>query len=94
MNASEKSVLAVVAHPDDIEFIAAGTMLLLKESGWQTHYLCLSGGDCGSVSTNQSETRRIRREEAIAIDHAQNALAEQGRDGRTEPFAEFFTSGA
>ena len=66
MNASEKSVLAVVAHPDDIEFIAAGTMLLLKESGWQTHYLCLSGGDCGSVSTNQSETRRIRREEAIA----------------------------
>ena len=45
---SSPAVLAVFAHPDDIEFVAAGTLLLLRQSGWETHYLTLSGGDCGA----------------------------------------------
>jgi LmbE family N-acetylglucosaminyl deacetylase len=36
--------LAVVSHPDDIEFYSAGTLLLLREAGWAIHYLTLSGG--------------------------------------------------
>ena len=27
--------LALMAHPDDIEFVAAGTLLLLAEAGWE-----------------------------------------------------------
>ena len=58
--------LAVVAHPDDIEFVAAGTLLLLREAGWRTHVLNLSGGDCGSMTTGPEETRRIRAAEGRA----------------------------
>jgi LmbE family N-acetylglucosaminyl deacetylase len=56
--------LAVAAHPDDIEFCMAGTLLLLQKEGWQTHYLNLAGGQCGSVQHNASRTRLIRRKEA------------------------------
>jgi LmbE family N-acetylglucosaminyl deacetylase len=63
---SAAAVLAVFAHPDDIEFVAAGTLLLLAESGWQTHCLTLSGGDCGSLTEDRDRTRRIRTAEARA----------------------------
>jgi N-acetylglucosamine malate deacetylase 1 len=61
--AERKSVLAVFAHPDDIEFVAAGTLLLLKEQGWDIHYMNLSGGDLGSLKYNRQETRAIRTQE-------------------------------
>jgi len=56
----------VVAHPDDIEFIAAGTLLALRAAGWAIHYLNLSGGDLGSMTTDREETRRIRAAEGRA----------------------------
>ena len=31
--------LAIAAHPDDIEFMMAGTLCLLREAGWEIHYL-------------------------------------------------------
>ena len=31
-------VLAIAAHPDDIEFMMAGTLLLLKEKGCLLNY--------------------------------------------------------
>ena len=62
----QPAALAIMAHPDDIEFVAAGTLLLLREAGWQTHYLNLSGGDCGSMTTGPEETRRIRAAEGRA----------------------------
>ena len=33
---NNKTALAVVAHPDDVEFICAGTLALLKEKGWNS----------------------------------------------------------
>lgn len=42
----------------------AGTLLLLKNRGWQTHYLNLSSGNCGSVKLKSDETRRTRAREA------------------------------
>ncbi|MBI3414401.1 MAG: PIG-L family deacetylase [Verrucomicrobia bacterium] len=56
--------IAIAAHPDDIEFRMAGTLLLLKQAGWETHYLNLSSGNCGSVKLNSTETARRRRAEA------------------------------
>jgi len=61
-----KTALAIGAHPDDIEFHMAGTLLLLKRAGFQTHYLNLAIGNCGSTRHSAAATRRIRKTEAKA----------------------------
>ena len=58
------SVLALFAHPDDIEFVAAGTLLLLKDLGWQIHYCNLANGCCGSNVTDRTQTAAIRLAES------------------------------
>ncbi|MFZ4766930.1 MAG: PIG-L deacetylase family protein [Roseimicrobium sp.] len=58
------SALAIFAHPDDIEFVAAGTLLLLKEHGWDIHYLNLCSGSCGSVQMSPEDTAHQRLAEA------------------------------
>lgn len=58
------TALAIFAHPDDIEFVAAGTLLLLKQAGWQIHYLNLSSGNLGSATLTANETRKARELEA------------------------------
>lgn len=61
-----KSALAIAAHPDDIEFGMAGTLLLLREAGWQIHYLNLATGNCGSNRHSSSETIKRRGKESRA----------------------------
>ena len=61
---NRKSAIAIAAHPDDIEFYMAGTLLLLRQAGWETHYLNLSSGNCGSARLGPAATRRLRRAEA------------------------------
>jgi N-acetylglucosamine malate deacetylase 1 len=56
--------LAIAAHPDDIEFMMAGTLLMLHEAGWEIHYLNVATGSCGSVRDNAARTRATRRKEA------------------------------
>lgn len=58
------SALAIFAHPDDIEFVAAGTLLLLKERGWDIHYINLCNGHGGSVQMDAAETAAKRLTEA------------------------------
>ena len=58
--------LAIFAHPDDIEFVAAGTLLGLREAGYEIHYLNLSDGCCGSTIYSRDELARMRAEEARA----------------------------
>ena len=39
-----------LAHPDDAEFLCAGTLIRLKqEHGWEVHIASMTPGDCGSV---------------------------------------------
>lgn len=59
-----KVALSIAAHPDDIEFMQAGTLILLKQAGWDIHYLNLSNGHCGSATMDAEETARTRRDEA------------------------------
>jgi N-acetylglucosamine malate deacetylase 1 len=54
----------MAAHPDDIEFVMAGTLLRLKERGWDIHYFNLSTGNCGSVRYSAAKTRQLRLAEA------------------------------
>lgn len=56
--------LAVGAHPDDIEFMMAGTLLLLKEAGARIHMWNVANGCCGSDSHGRDELIAIRRREA------------------------------
>lgn len=61
----ERSAIAIAAHPDDIEFMMAGTLALLREAGYRTHYLNVSTGSCGSLVHGATALRRIRRREGM-----------------------------
>ena len=60
------AALAIAAHPDDIEFLMAGTLLRLRQAGWETHYFNLSSGNCGSATIPGGRLRQVRRREARA----------------------------
>lgn len=64
MKTQDTSVLAIGAHPDDIEFMMAGTLLLLKEAGWEIHYMNLCDGSCGTVTEDAQSIVACRRQEA------------------------------
>ncbi len=61
-----RRAMAIAAHPDDIEFLMAGTLLCLKRVGYEIHYMNVADGCCGSTATNREETARIRRAEGQA----------------------------
>jgi len=61
-----KAAIAIGAHPDDIEFYMAGTLLMLKQTGYEIHYLTVANGNCGSVQYNAAMLRSIRNTEARA----------------------------
>lgn len=63
---SRLTALAIVAHPDDIEFVMAGTMLLLKERGADIHFWNLANGCYGSMVHGKDEIARMRAAEASA----------------------------
>ncbi len=58
-------VMAIAAHPDDIEFMMGGTLLLLKEAGCEIHYFNIANGNRGSREYDSDETIRVRGAEAI-----------------------------
>jgi LmbE family N-acetylglucosaminyl deacetylase len=57
-------ILAIHAHPDDIETLAAGTLAILAERGHAITIATLTAGECGSVEDNPARTARIRTREA------------------------------
>jgi LmbE family N-acetylglucosaminyl deacetylase len=57
-------VLAAFCHPDDIEFMAAGTLLRLRQAGCPIHMWNLANGCLGSVEHSKAETIRLRWQEA------------------------------
>jgi N-acetylglucosamine malate deacetylase 1 len=59
-----RRAFAIAAHPDDIEFVMAGTLIHLRAAGYEIHYMNVANGCCGSSVTNASTTTRVRRDEA------------------------------
>jgi LmbE family N-acetylglucosaminyl deacetylase len=59
-----KRILAFGCHPDDIEFMAAGTLILLTREGWEVHLATMTGGEAGSATLKGQEIRDIRLGEA------------------------------
>ncbi|MDD2706815.1 MAG: PIG-L family deacetylase [Verrucomicrobiae bacterium] len=56
--------LAVGAHPDDIEFMMAGTLLLLKEAGAEIHVWHLGDGAGGTAKLGRRAITTLRAKEA------------------------------
>ena len=48
-----KTVMAIGAHPDDIEILMAGTLLLLRDAGYAVHYLNVANGCCASTTLDR-----------------------------------------
>ena len=57
-------VFAVAAHPDDIELMMAGTMLMLARAGCELHYINLCNGSMGTADHDPATTAAIRAGEA------------------------------
>ena len=51
-------VLAVHAHPDDVEFQCAGTLVLLREAGHFVTIATMTPGDCGSAVQGKEKKRK------------------------------------
>lgn len=62
---STKTAIAIASHPDDIEFMMAGTLIRLKEAGYEIHYMNIANGALGSAVMDFDETIATRRREAM-----------------------------
>lgn len=66
-------VLAAAAHPDDIEFMMAGTLLRLRDAGAKIHMWNLANGHCGTARHSREEIIRLRAAEAAESAHRAGA---------------------
>ncbi len=72
-NTFEVDLLAIAAHPDDVELSCAGTMIAAKQSGKRTAIVDLTRGELSTRGT--LELRAIETEAATTImqlDHREN----------------------
>ncbi|HKX00786.1 MAG TPA: PIG-L family deacetylase [Bryobacteraceae bacterium] len=60
----KKHILAIHAHPDDVEILAAGTLAQLTRAGHAVTIVTMTPGDCGSSDHPPEEIAAIRRKEA------------------------------
>ena len=63
-----KRALVMVAHPDDAEFMCAGTVARLCAEGWEVYYCLATSGDKGTKDADMTPERLagIREEEQRA----------------------------
>lgn len=59
-------VLSFLAHPDDAEILCAGTLIRLKQAGWEVHIATATPGDCGTMDKTRWDISSIRTKEAAA----------------------------
>ena len=69
------TVLAAVAHPDDIEFMIAGTLLLLQQAGATIHLWNFTNGCCGSAKEQREKIAAVRWREACDSAHLAGGIA-------------------
>lgn len=64
MTTQNRRVLALMPHPDDMEILCAGTLIRLRDLGWEVHAATMTAGDKGSATLACQEIAAVRREEA------------------------------
>jgi LmbE family N-acetylglucosaminyl deacetylase len=60
---ARRVAFAIAAHPDDIEFMMAGTLILLKQTGFEIHYMNIANGSCGTATLSREEIIATRETE-------------------------------
>ena len=64
-----KTILAVLAHPDDESFGFGGTLALYARKGYNTYYVCATRGEAGTVDEEYmrgfSSTAEMRTDELM-----------------------------
>src|SRR5438067_2231400 len=63
---ARKVALSFLAHPDDAEILCAGTLIRLRDAGWEIHIATATPGDCGTMNHNRWDISAIRTNEAQA----------------------------
>jgi LmbE family N-acetylglucosaminyl deacetylase len=63
---NRKVVLSLLAHPDDAEMLCAGTLIRLKQAGYEIHIATMTAGDCGTMDRNRWDISSIRTQEGKA----------------------------
>ncbi|GAA2643654.1 PIG-L deacetylase family protein [Nonomuraea recticatena] len=87
-------VLVVTAHPDDVDFGAAGTIAQFVDKGVEVTYLLVTSGDAGGNEREvdgegMAELRRAEQAEAAkAVGVTDVRFLSGYRDGRVEPTIE------
>ena len=64
-----KTILAVLAHPDDESFGMGGTLALYAQKGYDTYYVCATRGEAGSADEEHlkgfKDTAEMRTDELM-----------------------------
>ena len=64
-----KTILAVLAHPDDESFGLGGTLALYASKGYDTYYVCATRGEAGTVNAEYlngfEDTAELRTNELM-----------------------------
>lgn len=64
-----KTILAVLAHPDDESFGLGGTLALYARRGYDTYYVCATRGEAGTVDPEHlngfKDTAELRTQELM-----------------------------
>ena len=64
-----KTILAVLAHPDDESFGMGGTLALYAQMGYSTYYVCATRGEAGSADEEHlkgfKDTAEMRTDELM-----------------------------
>lgn len=84
------SAMAIVAHPDDIEFSCAGTLALWARAGTRISYVLCTSGDVGIALPDMSrdlaiEIRESEQREAADIVGATEVIFLREPDGMLQP---------
>jgi bacillithiol biosynthesis deacetylase BshB1 len=79
-------LLAIAAHPDDVELTCGGTLIKMVEAGYRVGVLDLTGGESGtrgSVALRQRESERASK--VMGIVHRENlGLPDAGVEDRRD----------
>jgi LmbE family N-acetylglucosaminyl deacetylase len=88
--ATPTSLLVIMAHPDDVEFVAGGTVIKWLNAGCKVSYVLVTSGDAGSHDPTMTRPELARRREAEQRQAARHIGVEEViflgyHDGEVEP---------
>jgi LmbE family N-acetylglucosaminyl deacetylase len=64
--AQNKTLITLLAHPDDAEILCAGTLVRLADAGWDVHIATATPGDGGTMTQSRWEIGSVRTNEGKA----------------------------